>query len=79
MAGGPNEVAEYIADLCSEMQQITSQVCLMCAQPLAATALDAQRYRKKLSALLRDVLQAAAGARNKNGPEAVRSHISVSS
>jgi hypothetical protein len=47
MAGGPHEVAEYVSELCREMQQMASHVGLnVLAQLLGATALEAQRHRK---------------------------------
>jgi hypothetical protein len=47
MAGGPHEVAEYVSELCREMQQMASCAGLdVLAQLLGATALEAQRYRK---------------------------------
>ena len=47
MAGGPYEVAEYVAELCAEMQQMASRSGLgLLAELLKATAAEAQRHRR---------------------------------
>ena len=47
MAGGPHEVAEYVTDLCSEMQQMASRAGLNdLARLLSDTVIEAQRHRK---------------------------------
>jgi hypothetical protein len=47
MAGGPQEVAEYVSALCVEMQQMASRVGLdLLAELLKAAAAEAQRHRK---------------------------------
>ena len=64
MAGGPQEVAEYVSALCVEMQQMASRVGLdLLAELLKAAAAEAQRHRKRRYASLKEE-QANAGARN---------------
>jgi hypothetical protein len=47
MIGGPHEVAEYVSDLCSEMQEMASLVGLdALAQLLGVTVLEAKRHRR---------------------------------
>lgn len=46
MSGGPYEVAEYVSDLCAEMQQMALRAGLgQLAELLKATATEAQRHR----------------------------------
>ena len=47
MSGGSHDVAEYVAELCAEMQQMASRSGLvLLAELLKATAAEARRHRK---------------------------------
>lgn len=47
MPVGPHKVAEYVSDLCNEMQQLASREGLdALAVLLGATVIEAQRHRK---------------------------------
>jgi hypothetical protein len=64
MSGGSHEVADYVAELCTEMQHMAAgSGLILLAELLKATAAEARRHRKPS---LRVV---AGGLSERRGPE----------